>query len=437
MKDILNSFGATKVSRRHVLAGSTALAAMAAFGVTGARAQAQPLRFGIFGNAEKLEIRSRSVAHYAAMHPELNVVYEGVPSDAWPDKIAAMLAGGNAPDTFALSSGDLEQFGTRGALEPLDGYIPDILQADLFDENVLNLGRVDGVLYGIPIAVAIQGMAVNRSALERLGMGPLPENWTQEEFAEYCAEIHKADPSMYGCHDGAARLMEFQMKLASEGRELINGDELAVTVDEVADWLETWNKMRETGAAVPADLQAQFTGTEWPNSPVVRGRAVFAQMQSQEIAGGYQALMTDTMDLVLPPAPTSTGNLGLFPRPTSSMAVSARGTNKEEAVRLADWFCTAPESASILGLVSGPPAARPALEAVLQLDDLSEIDAKVLRYCQVALPLANPAPKVHRAERELGSLMRRVNENVGFGTYGVQEGAEEFVSEGTKVMQRG
>ena len=58
----------------------------------------------------------------------------------------------------------------------------------------------------------------------------------------------------------------------------------------MAEWLDYWNEMRKAGGAVPADLQAQFTGTEWPNSPLVRGTAVFALMASQDLAGGYQAL---------------------------------------------------------------------------------------------------------------------------------------------------
>jgi ABC-type sugar transport system, periplasmic component len=85
------------LSRRSVLLGGTAALGALALGTTGVRAQTGPVRFGIFGNAEKLAIRGNSVARYAELHPEINVVYEGVPSDAWPDKIAAMVAGGNAP----------------------------------------------------------------------------------------------------------------------------------------------------------------------------------------------------------------------------------------------------------------------------------------------------------------------------------------------------
>src|SRR5690606_2918226 len=151
--------------------------------------------------------------------------------------------------------------------------------------------------------------------------------------------------SMYGCHDGGARLGDLGMTLVAQGRTLFTENELGVTVDEVAAWLEYWNKMRETGATVPPDLQAQFTGTEWPNSPLVRGRAIFANMASQDLAGGYQALTTDTLGMMAPPAPVGSDNPGYFPRPTSSLTLNTRSNFKQEAAHLMDWFVSDPESA--------------------------------------------------------------------------------------------
>lgn len=423
------------VSRRNLLIGAVSVAAFSALGASGAQA-AGPVRFGIFGNAEKLAIRGRSVARFAELNPDIPVNYEGIPSDAWPDKIAAMVAGGNAPDVITLGSEDFEQYVTRGALQALDEFAPKILRTDLFDKPVLDLGYSGGKLYGIPIAVSIQGLGYNQSALERLKMDAPPASWTLDQFADYCAEIHKANPKIYGSHDGGARLENFQMFLVAQGKELYADDHLAVTKDEVAFWLDYWDKMRKSGGAVPPDLQAQFTGTEWPNSPLVRGTAVFATMASQDLSGGYQALTKDTLALTTPPSPTAGGGPGCFPRPTSSLTLNARSQNKEAAVKLMDWFVSDPESAKILGLISGPPASRPALEAVIALPNVKPVDQKVLKYSQAALASARPAPRNHRSARGMGDLMRRVNENVGFGSYGVQDAAEEFISQGNALMKR-
>ncbi len=326
------------------------------------------------------EIRGRSIAKFNELHPDTPVTFEGVPSASWPDKIAAMVAGGNAPDVITLGAPDMVQYATRGALAPLDDFVPALFRADLFDTTVLDLGRMNGKIYGVPIAVSIQGLACNLSALQRLGMGEPPAAWTYEEFAKVCAEIHRADPQLHGSHDGAARLDTFQMHLMSQGRSLYDGKKLAVTVDDVAQWLDYWDKMRKSGGAVPADLQAQFTGTEWPNSPLVKGKAVFASIASQDLAGGYQALTKDTLSITTPPSAGAGASPGYYPQPTSSLCLYAKSGNKEAAVKVIDWFVSDPASARILGLISGPPASKPALEAVLELEDLAPVDERVLKY---------------------------------------------------------
>jgi multiple sugar transport system substrate-binding protein len=50
------------IDRRTLLLGGAALGAVAAFGSPASMADTGPVRFGIFGNAQKLEIRGKSIA---------------------------------------------------------------------------------------------------------------------------------------------------------------------------------------------------------------------------------------------------------------------------------------------------------------------------------------------------------------------------------------
>lgn len=424
------------VTRRQALAAGAAGVLFAALKPVGVSANEDTVRFGIFGNAEKLAIRGKAVAKYSELNPALKIVYEGVPSDSWPDKLAAMVAGGNAPDVITMGYDDFDQYAKRGAILPLEEYIPEIVRTALFDESVLALGYKNGKLMGLPIAVSIQALCYNQSALERLRLGTPPEKMTFNEFSAFCAEIHKADNKIYGSHDMASRIEDFQMYLIAHGKQIYGEDGLGVTADEVASWLDLWDQMRKIGAAVPADIQAQFTGNEWPNSPLVRGTAVFARISSQDLTGGYQALTKDELNLMTPVWASADTGPGYYPRPTSCLSLNAKSANKTEAVRLMDWFVSDPESASILGLVSGPPASRPALETVLALKDISPSDQKVLRYSQSALAKAGKAPRTHPAQRAVNDLMRRTNESVGFGSSSVKDAAESFVAQANVIIKR-
>lgn len=423
-------------SRRAILkGGAAAVGAFALLGGQRAFAQAAPVRFGIYGSADKLEIRGKAIARFAELHPDIPVVFEGVPSAAWPDKIAAMIAGGNAPDVITLGAQHQVQYGSRGVLEPLEKYIPDLIKIADFPPAVLELGKVDGVLYGLPIAVSIQAMGYNKSALERLDL-ELPESFSYKEFAAFCAEIHKRDSKLYGSHDEGGRLQDVQRMLAAQGRALVVDDKLNIEVGELVEWLNFWVEMRAAGGCVPPDVQAAYAPGEWPNAPMVQGKAVFASIQTQDLKSGYQGLMQDRVAMMAPPAWEQGGHSGSYPAPSSSLTLNVKSTQKENAAKVIDWFINSPESGQILGLISGPPASMSALAAVKDLPDLDELDLNTLEYAEAALAAAKPAPTVHRAEQALRDLLKRVSEDVGFGRSPVQKAAEDFIAEGNSEIRR-
>jgi multiple sugar transport system substrate-binding protein len=424
------------INRRRLLQGAAAVGLASAAGAGSAFAATGPVRFGIYGSATKLATRGKAVARYQELHPEVQVVFEGVPSDAWPDKIAAMVAGGNAPDQIALAQQDLGQYASRGALAPLDGYIGNLLNADAFDKSVLDLGRTaDGKLYGLPIAVSVQGLGYNQSALERLKLPQPPAAWSLAEFADLCAQVHKANPKIYGSHDHGGHLVSFQMQLVADGRHLFGEESLMTSADEVAAWLDFWAKMRSTGGAVPPDLQTQFNNSEFPNAPLNKGTAVFAVMQSQDISSGYQALQKDTLGMTAPASAKAGGNNGVYPNASSLVTMNAKSQFKDETMKLMNWFVTDPESAKVLGLVSGPPASKTELAEVMKMTDIKPIDSKVLTYSLAALKSANPAPPSHRAERVVTDLLIRTNESVAFGSASIKDAAKQFISEGNDLMK--
>ncbi|KPH04780.1 carbohydrate ABC transporter substrate-binding protein (plasmid) [Rhizobium acidisoli] len=424
------------LTRRRLLRNSAAVAGtFALLGGTRAIGQTRAIRFGIFGSSEKLALRGDSIKHFAETHPEIPVIYEGVPSAAWPDKIAAMIAGGNAPDVITLDSQYMPQYATRRVLEPLEAYIPEQIKADDFPPAVLDLGRTNGKLYGLPIAVSIQAMAYNGTALERLNM-TLPEQFSYASFAEFCAEIHARDKSLYGSHDHGGRINDFLRVLRSQDRVLIADDKLAVTADDVGEWFNYWDGMRKSGGSVPPDIQAAYPNGEWQNAPIVLRKAVFASIQTQDLKSGFQGLTNDTLWMMAPPAWKEGVHNGCFPSPSSLLSMNARAGNKKNAAILMDYFVNSPESARILRLISGPPASMPALAAVKALPDLDRLDKNVLEYAETALKTAKAAPPVHRAQKAIEDILKRLNEDVGFERSSVKKAAKDFIGMGNAAIRR-
>jgi multiple sugar transport system substrate-binding protein len=116
--------------------------------------------------------------------------------------------------------------------------------------------------------------------------------------------------------------------------------------------------------------------------------------------------------------------------------MNAKSQFKDETVKLMNWFVVDPESAKVLGLVSGPPASKTELAEVMKMTAIKPIDSKVLTYSLAALAHANPAPPSHRAERAVTDLLIRTNESVAFGSASVQDAAKQFISDGNDLMKQ-
>lgn len=429
---------ARPITRRRLLGGGLGVLALGALAACGAGGGGSDrVRFAIYGSPAKLEVRRNAIERFSELHPDRPVAFEGIPSDEWEDKIATQVAGGNAPDVFALSVNSVPEYAGRNALAPLDEFVSRIFHADSYEPSVLELGKFDGKIYSAPIAIGISGIGYNRAALQRLGIDPPDGSWTFDDYARVCAQVHEASGGeLHGTQDPVDSLRPFHNFMRAQGRTLFNGASLAVTVDDVGRWLDYWQRMRVSGACVPADLTAQFTGSSWQNSPIVRRKAVFGFMQSNDISGGYQALIDDELDMTGPPRAVAGGSPGVAPSPTSSLCLYSRSRNKEAAVQVLDWFVNSPESAAILGMISGPPASKPAREAATALPDLSPIDKKVLAYTEAALAAAVSPEQAPKGYSEVQDLLRRVSEDVGFGRTSVQDGAATFVNDAQAILAK-
>jgi multiple sugar transport system substrate-binding protein len=137
-----------------------------------------------------------------------------------------------------------------------------------------------------------------------------------------------------------------------------------------------------------------------------------------------------------PPGWGDPANNGCYPSPSSSLTMNAASQLKDNAALVMDWFVNSPESGKILGLISGPPASNAQLAAVKELPDLDRLDHNVLDYAEAALAAAKTAPPASRVDNELRDLMKKVNEDVGFGRSTVQKAAEDFVNLGNNAIRR-
>ena len=112
---------------------------------------------------------------FKEQNPDVDVKYTAA-GDQLPTQLATAVEGGNPPDiAFVGQPGLMKDFADQGALQPIDFAQSDI--ESNFGESVIDLGTVDGTLYGFLFKAANKSLVwYNVQAFSDAGVEP-PEEW--------------------------------------------------------------------------------------------------------------------------------------------------------------------------------------------------------------------------------------------------------------------
>jgi multiple sugar transport system substrate-binding protein len=330
----------------------------------------------------------------------------------------------------------LAEYASRGALQPLDDYVPAPLAVGDFEPGILNNGRVGGKLYAIACGVNAAALILNHAAYAEAGITPPNAETTWEEFAQIAVDFTKATSrkGVYGTPDESRNQEVFETWVRQRGKNLFNEDgSLGYVEADVADWFEMWAQMRASGGAAPADVQALDHG-DIDNSLLAQGRAACSFAYSNHLVA-LAALVSEPLALAPYPKLGAEGRGGLYLKPTLFFSVAAKSADPASASTLISYLLTSPVAVQALGVERGAPASA-AVRQVLH----SHIDAiaqHALDYLDNlgehagAIPAANPP-----GGGEISGALLKASEEVAFGTKSPAEGAHSFYEEATAILAR-
>ncbi len=138
------------------------------------------------------------IANFEEKTPGIEVTYLPIPGDSWGeyfDKVATMIAGGNAPDVLRVAIEGILLFVSRGLALPID----DMAEGDAeiaeyktdVSEKLLEPFVVDGKTYGYPFDWNNMVMFYNTTMFAEAGLEPPKEDWTLEQWLETAQTLTK------------------------------------------------------------------------------------------------------------------------------------------------------------------------------------------------------------------------------------------------------
>jgi multiple sugar transport system substrate-binding protein len=354
-------------------------------------------------------------------------------ADYWP-RLATQVGGGNAPDLIQMDYRYLAEYASRGVLEPLDGYLGKVLNLADFPKPALESCSVSGKLYGVNLGTGSHALIFDRAAFESAGAA-IPDFTTSwEEFFASAAQVTKANAGKYfGTHDAGWVETAFENWLRQRGKALYTAEgALGMTADDVGDWYAMWQSARDMQACPPADIAGlEQAGPD--ESLLSQGRAAASFNQSNTFAG-FQAVNQKKLSLTSYPQ-TDGGPNGNYLKPTMMWSLYSGSSNKEAALRFADFWVNSSEAAVALGLDRGVPVSPKAQEAVsASLDEVGKLGIEYVR--QVGTVAGNLPPTPPKGAGEIQTLLRTFNEQVGFGQLDAAAAGKGYVTEAAAILQR-
>jgi multiple sugar transport system substrate-binding protein len=381
------------------------------------------IRFAFWGSDDRVKRFQEAVDLFHTEHSTIRVEPEFGAIDAIETKTTVAMAGGNLPDVFWIVGPLLPQLGRDGHLVDLSTVIGNGIDGDGFEDALLLSGQVDGVQYALPHGLQSIGLFANQRVLDEAGVEArkYPDSFSWDEYADVCRQIRAAKgDQFYGTDEptyaGAPHF--FRAWARQRGENLYNDDgDLGFTEDTLRAWLEYWQEMRDSGAAVPPQLALE-QNPFFEGAPMIRGLSAFHMRNSNQLLE-LQGLSED--DLTLMPCPGNggdgTASIGIDP---NILGISADSSNQEAAVEFVNFLLNDPKRAEIIGTTIGAPATQAMREHILPT--LSEPEAEFIEY--IDFEASAPIDPIPPAPDTAGAFQEGMNlamEELAYGRISIDD----------------
>jgi multiple sugar transport system substrate-binding protein len=427
----------SKLSRRAVLktgaaAGLIAAMPRAVFAQSEAR-----LRMFWWGAKERAERTEKVNALFAQKNPGSAIAGETLGwTDYWP-RLATQAAGRNAPDLIQMDYRYIFEYARRGALLPLDPYVSKGLNLSDFSQEAINSGKVDGKIYGVSLGLNSTALTCDRATIESLGLRVPTSDMTWAQIGDLTVEISKAAKrtNYFGIHDGGRYEPALEVWMRQRGKGLYTDDgKLGFDEKDIGEWFAFWDDLRKRGGCASPEVQALDNG-EIDTSLLTQGKVAMVFAHSNQLVG-FQALTKGKLGISMYPSGAAGMRPGQYLKPSMLLSVFSKTKLADEAVKVVDFYASNVEAGLLLGVERGVPASAAVRKAVEPtLDELGKTMAQYVGFVSDKVgPLPAPPPQ---GAGEIQMVLRRVNEQIGFGRLTVAQGATQFVAEAKAVLARG
>lgn len=149
------------------------------------------LTYANYSSGADKELWDGMITTFQEQNPNIKITYSPIPGSSWGeyfDKLATLIAGGNAPDVVRVAIEGTRLFVSRGLPIPLDDYMEGDPEIDEFladvNEQLITPFQIDGSTWELPFDWNNMVMYYNTAMYEEAGLEAPAEDWTWDQWLE-------------------------------------------------------------------------------------------------------------------------------------------------------------------------------------------------------------------------------------------------------------
>ena len=140
-------------------------------------------------------LQKQIVQDFNTQNPDGKVEIDIVNWNDGHQKLQTLIAGNQAPDLALVGTRWMAEYAKADLLADLGEAVKQGVPSAEFVPSVLNAGRINGRLAGLPAAASVRGLYFNKTMLKKAGVAP-PRNWA--ELTAAAAKIQAAHAGIAG-----------------------------------------------------------------------------------------------------------------------------------------------------------------------------------------------------------------------------------------------
>lgn len=155
------------------------------------QAEEVELTYTNYSSGADKELWDGMIATFEEQNPNISITYAPIPGASWGeyfDKVATLIAGGNAPDVVRVAIEGTLLFVSRDLPIPLDDYMEGDPEIDEFladvNEQLIAPFVIDGQTWQLPFDWNNMVMFYNTKFFQDAGLEEPAEDWTWEQWLE-------------------------------------------------------------------------------------------------------------------------------------------------------------------------------------------------------------------------------------------------------------